>query len=77
MPTYTVSTPAGALDAGARQRIATAITRVHNEVTGAQTFFAQVIFVDVPGTNWFMGGAAVAPESVFVHGRSAGAAPAR
>ena len=72
MPTYTVSTHAGALSAEVKQRIASGITRTHNEVTGAQGFFAQVIFVDVEAGNWFMGGALAAPNTVFVHGQIRG-----
>ena len=44
MPTYTVFSPAGQLNALQKADIAKNITRVHNEVTGAQTFFAQVVF---------------------------------
>lgn len=72
MPTYTVSAHAGALSAEAKQRIASGITRTHNEVTGAPSFFAQVIFVDVAAGNWFMGGAPAAPSTVFVHGQIRG-----
>lgn len=68
MPTYTVTTT-GTLSAAQRQRIATAITRTHHETTGAQTFFAQVLFVDVDATHWFMGGAPVSPNAIFVHGQ--------
>ncbi|MDB5828930.1 MAG: 4-oxalocrotonate tautomerase [Variovorax sp.] len=72
MPTYTVSAHAGALSAEVKQRIASRITRTHNEVTGAQSFFAQVIFVDVAAGDWFMGGAPAAPNTVFVHGQIRG-----
>jgi phenylpyruvate tautomerase PptA (4-oxalocrotonate tautomerase family) len=72
MPTYTVSTHAGALSVEVKQRIASRITQTHNEVTGAQSFFAQVIFVDIADGNWFMGGAPAAPKTVFVHGQIRG-----
>lgn len=72
MPTYTVTATTGALSADIRQRIATAITATHNSVTGAQSFFAQVIFVAIDPADWFMGGAPVAPDSVFVHGQIRG-----
>ena len=72
MPTYTVSSPAGALSADVKQRIASRITRTHNEVTGAQSFFAQVIFVEVATGNWFMGGEPTAPNTLFVHGQVRG-----
>ena len=69
MPTYTVFTAAGALKAEARQRIASEVTRTHHEVTGAQKFFVQVMFVDLARTDWFVGGAQVVPNTVFVHGQ--------
>jgi len=72
MPTYTVTSTAGTLDADRRQRVATAITRTHHEATGAQTFFAQVIFVEVDAANWFISGAPVPPRSIFVHGQIRG-----
>ena len=72
MPTYTVSTSANALSATDRQTIATAIGRIHHAVTGAQTFFAQVIFTEVAAGSWFMGGAPVGPNALFVHGQIRG-----
>ena len=68
MPTYTVYAPVAALTSKDKQRLATAITRTHNEVTGAQKFFAQVMFVDTPLTDWFMGGEQVPARAVFVQG---------
>lgn len=75
MPTYTVHSVAGTLTPEHKQRIAREVTRVHNEVTGAQAFFAQVIFQDVPPGNWFMGGAPLANAQLFVHGQIRGGRP--
>src|SRR5258708_31036893 len=58
----------GRLSADAKQRIAEEITRIHNETTGAQSFFAQVIFNDVPQGNHFVGGSPLRSEQIFVHG---------
>lgn len=69
MPTYTVFAQAGRLAAPQKSRLAAEITRVHNECTGAQTFFAQVIFQDVAAGNHFVGGAPLAGDHVFVHGQ--------
>lgn len=69
MPTYTVHAPAGRLSAAQKKRVASEITRVHNQVTGAQSFFAQVLFVEVRAGNWFVGGAPLTDEQVFVHGQ--------
>jgi phenylpyruvate tautomerase PptA (4-oxalocrotonate tautomerase family) len=68
MPTYRVSAATGLLSAERKHRIAQAITRVHNRVTGAQAFFAQVIFTDIAGGNHFVGGAPLQGDQVFVHG---------
>ena len=69
MPTYTVHAPAGRLSDVQRQRIASAITRVHSEATGAQAFFAQVMFVEVHADRWFVGGVPLAGDQIFVHGQ--------
>ena len=69
MPTYTVHASPGRLDAIQKKRIACEITRVHNQATGAQTFFAQVLFVEVQAGNWFVGGAPMVGEQIFVHGQ--------
>jgi len=68
MPTYIVSAASGRLSADAKQRIAEEITRIHNETTGAQSFFAQVIFNEVPQGNHFVGGSPLRSEQIFVHG---------
>jgi phenylpyruvate tautomerase PptA (4-oxalocrotonate tautomerase family) len=68
MPTYHCASPAGLLDAGRKHAIAMEITRIHNAVTGAASFFAQVIFTDVANGNHFMGGAPLASDQIFVHG---------
>jgi phenylpyruvate tautomerase PptA (4-oxalocrotonate tautomerase family) len=68
MPTYHCTIPAGLLDAGKKSAIAAAITRIHNAVTGAASFFAQVIFTEVAKGNHFMGGAPLASDQIFVHG---------
>jgi phenylpyruvate tautomerase PptA (4-oxalocrotonate tautomerase family) len=69
MPTYTVTAPDGRLSSQQRQRIAAEITRIHHEITGAPTYFAQVIFVDVKPGNYFVGGIALASDQLFVHGQ--------
>jgi phenylpyruvate tautomerase PptA (4-oxalocrotonate tautomerase family) len=77
MPTYVVSTASGRLSAEMKHQIAREITRAHNVATGAQPFFAQVIFREVPKGDHFIGGNPLRAEQIFVHGhiragRSAG-----
>jgi phenylpyruvate tautomerase PptA (4-oxalocrotonate tautomerase family) len=68
MPTYTVFTASGRFPAEVKQRIAEEITRAHSDATGAQSFFAQVIFNEVPQGNHFVGGRLSRDEQIFVHG---------
>ena len=78
MPTYRVAAATGLLSAEKKHRIAQAITRVHTRVTGAQSFFAQVIFTDVAAGDHFVGGAPLQGDQVFVHGHiRAGRTPER
>ena len=56
MPTYTVTCVEGTLDAPKRAKIASEITRIHSETTGAPTYFAQVIFTEVAPDRYFVGG---------------------
>ena len=68
MPTYFVSTAVNRLSAAEKHKIASAITRIHNEVTNAPLFFAQVIFNEIPTGNHFMGGMPASSDDVFIHG---------
>ena len=69
MPTYTVFAQTGRLSPAQKSTLAAEITRVHNEQTGAQTFFAQVIFQDVPEGSHFVGGAPLTGDHIFVQGQ--------
>lgn len=69
MPTYTVSAPAGRLNDQQKARIARDITREHREKTGAQSFFAQVLFMEIDPKNWFMGGVPATEGQIFIHGQ--------
>ncbi|WP_375787128.1 tautomerase family protein [Bradyrhizobium sp. Pha-3] len=68
MPTYYCTSAQGRLSAEQKGRIANEITRIHAEVTGAPSYFAQVIFSEVAPGNWFMGGVPVAHDHIFVYG---------
>ena len=49
--------------------MAEGITKVHNIVTGANTYFAQVIFNKTKKNNHFMGGKKVREPSLFLLGQ--------
>lgn len=72
MPTYTVMAPSGQLSSEQKRAIAEKVTRIHSEVTGAPSFFAQVLFVDIADGNWFVGGAALDSKQIYVHGHIRG-----
>jgi phenylpyruvate tautomerase PptA (4-oxalocrotonate tautomerase family) len=69
MPTYTVMAAAGRLTDPQKREIARDITRIHSEATGAQGFFAQVIFQAIPAGDHFLGGAPLVSDQLFVQGQ--------
>ena len=69
MPTYTVTNSNFNLKPKQQKEIAKGITKVHNIVTGANTYFAQVIFNKTKKNNHFMGGKIVKEPSVFLLGQ--------
>ena len=69
MPTYIVTAPQGRLSAEQKSELGQAITKVHADMTGAPSYFAQVIFNDVAEGNYFVGGKALqGMDHVYVHG---------
>ena len=68
MPTYTVTNSNFNLSLKQQKKLAEGITKVHNIVTGANTYFAQVIFNKTKKNNHFMGGKKVVEPSLFLTG---------
>ena len=69
MPTYTVTNSNFNLTLNQQKKLAEGITKVHNVVTGANTYFAQVIFNKTKKNNHFMGGKRVKEASIFLLGQ--------
>ncbi len=69
MPTYTVTNSNFNLSSKQQKKLAEGITKVHNVVTGANTYFAQVIFNKTKKNNHFMGGKKVKEPSLFLLGQ--------
>ena len=69
MPTYSVTNSNFTLTSKQQKKLAEDITKVHNVVTGANTYFAQVIFNKIKKDNHFMGGKKVKEPSLFLHGQ--------
>lgn len=68
MPTYICTARDGALTKDQKAQIATEITRVHNNVTGAPRFFVQVLFNDLKAGSQFIGGARPPSDQVWIRG---------
>lgn len=68
MPTYQVYTTPNLLSVEAKQRVAQAITRTHSEVTGANNYFAQVMFTEKAAEDYYLGGQPLQADQLFVHG---------
>ena len=69
MPTYTVINSNFSLKSKQKNELAKGITKIHNVVTGANTYFAQVIFNKTKKNNHFMGGKKVREPSIFLLGQ--------
>ena len=69
MPTYTVTNSNFNLSSKQQKNLAEGITKVHNVVTGANNYFAQVIFNKTKKNNHFMGGKKVKEPSIFLLGQ--------
>ena len=68
MPTYTVTHSSLDLNPEQKNQIAKGITEVHYRVTGANRYFAQVIFNEKSAENHFMGGNTISEPQLFLHG---------
>ena len=69
MPTYTVTNSNFTLKSKQKNDIAKDITKIHSKVTGANTYFAQVIFNQTKDNDHFMGGKKVKEPQIFLFGQ--------
>ncbi len=69
MPTYTVKYSNINLSQKQKKSIAKDITNSHSKFTGANTFFAQVIFQKNEKDAHFMGGKLVKTKEIFLNGQ--------
>ena len=51
-----------------KEQLAKKITKIHNEATGANKYFAQVIFNNSQKGDHYMGGKIVSKPEIFVYG---------
>ena len=68
MPTYFVNLSNIKLKKNVKEKLAKQITKIHNKATGANKYFAQVIFNDTKRGNHFMGGKIVSKSEIFIYG---------
>ena len=69
MPTYTVKYSNINLSQKQKNSMADDITNIHSKFTGANTFFAQVIFQKNEKNAHFMGGKLVETKEIFLNGQ--------
>jgi phenylpyruvate tautomerase PptA (4-oxalocrotonate tautomerase family) len=67
MPSYRVTATKGTLCPEHKAKLARAITAAHSDITGADAFFAQVMFHDLESSDFFLGGTPVEGQQIFVH----------
>ena len=69
MPTYTVKYSNLSLSQKQKNLLANDISKIHSKFTGANTFFAQVIFQKNQKNAHFMGGKLVKTKEIFLIGQ--------
>ena len=68
MPTYFVFSSNIKIQKKLKQKLAKKITEAHNKATGANKYFAQVIFNASKKGDHFMGGKLVSKAEIFIYG---------
>jgi len=69
MATYSVYYAGISLTTHQKYTIAQAVTKIHAEVTGAEAYFAQVIFKQLDQHDCFIGGVLLDEPHVFLNGQ--------
>ncbi len=69
MPTYVVKYSNLKLSQKKKNIIADGITKTHSKFTGANTFFAQVIFEKNEKNSHYMGGKIIKTKEIFLNGQ--------
>ena len=68
MPTYFVNSSNLKIEKKIKEKLAKKITKIHNEATGANKYFAQVIFNKNKLGDHYMGGKIVSKPEIFIYG---------
>jgi len=72
MATYSIYTAGLSLNTHQKFSIAQAITKIHANITGAEAYFAQVIFKALDLHDCFIGGVLLDEPHLFLHGQIRG-----
>ena len=69
MPIFIVTVPKSPLSSTQKIQLSEEITRVHCDITGAPSYFTQVIFNEISDGNYFVGGKPLqGTDHIWVHG---------
>ena len=68
MPTYFINLSNIKFKKNIKEKLAKKITNIHNRVTGANNYFAQVIFNHSKKGDHYMGGKVVSKPEIFIYG---------
>ena len=68
MPTYYVNISNIKFKKNTKEKLAKEITKIHNKATGANKYFAQVIFNDTKRGDHYIGGKIVSKPEIFIYG---------
>ena len=68
MPTYYVNTSNIKFSKLIKEKLAKKITKIHNKTTGANKYFAQVIFNNTKKGDHYMGGKIISKPEIFIYG---------
>lgn len=69
MATYSVYYAGLSFSTHQKYTLAQAITKIHAEVTGAEAYFAQVIFKELETHDCFIGGVLLEDAHIFINGQ--------
>ncbi|MBU3550593.1 tautomerase family protein [Polynucleobacter sp. MWH-Berg-3C6] len=69
MATYSIYHAGASLNTYQKFTLAQAITKIHAEVTGAEAYFAQVLFKELDFHDCFIGGALLDEPHIFLSGQ--------
>ena len=69
MPTYTLKYSNFKFTKKQKEKVAKGITKNHKDATGANTYFAQIIFEDNKKNSHYMGGKLVKSKEIFLNGK--------